>query len=171
MTAVGGTQNSNPEISADFSGGGSSNYWPRSAASYQAAAVANYLSTTSGLPPSSHYNGTLGRGFPDVSAQGVNFNIVVGGQTVGVDGTSCSTPTFAGIISLLNDARSLAGKGPMGWLNPLIYAHPEVFTDITQGNNPGCDTQGFPAAKGWDPVTGLGTPVFPKLLALALAQP
>lgn len=33
----------------------------------------------------------------------------------------------------------------------LLYAHPEVFTDITKGSNPGCGTLGFPAAKGWDP--------------------
>lgn len=38
----------------------------------------------------------------------------------------------------------------------LQYQHPEAFTDITIGSNPGCDSPGFPAAKGWDPVTGLG---------------
>ena len=32
------------------------------------------------------------------------------------------------------------------------------------GSNPGCDTNGFNATKGWDPVTGLGTPNFAKLL-------
>jgi tripeptidyl-peptidase I len=36
------------------------------------------------------------------------------------------------------------------------YDHPEVFTDITQGSNPGCGGEGFPAKEGWDPVTGLG---------------
>lgn len=42
---------------------------------------------------------------------------------------------------------------------------------MTTGSNPGCGTQGFYAAPGWDPVTGLGSPVFPKLLALALSLP
>jgi tripeptidyl-peptidase-1 len=46
------------------------------------------------------------------------------------------------------------------------YKHPEVFTDITIGNNPGCGSPGFPAAKGWDPLTGLGSPKFPALKKL-----
>ena len=52
------------------------------------------------------------------------------------------------------------------WLNPLLYAHPEAFVDIVTGSNPGCAVDssvgylgtGFQAAKGWDPLTGLGTP-------------
>ena len=35
------------------------------------------------------------------------------------------------------------------------------------GDNPGCSTNGFKAATGWDPVTGLGTPNFAKLKAAA----
>ncbi|KAL4252873.1 tripeptidyl-peptidase II [Abortiporus biennis] len=67
-----------------------------------------------------------------------------------VGGTSASSPTFAGVISLLNDFRiSQAG-----------------FNDITSGSNPGCGTNGFTAGTGWDPVTGLGTPDFGKLQAL-----
>lgn len=136
VTAVGGTQGEK-EVCASFSGGGFSDMWPRSQAPYQKAAVDAYLAKTSGLPPASQYNGTLGAGFPDVAASGVAFNIIVGGGApVQVDGTSCSTPTFAGIVTLLNDARAAVGKGPLGWLNPLIYAHPEVFNDVTEGNNP-----------------------------------
>ena len=40
---------------------------------------------------------------------------------------------------------------------------PSVFNDITVGNNPGCGTPGFNATKGWDPITGVGTPNFAKL--------
>jgi tripeptidyl-peptidase-1 len=36
------------------------------------------------------------------------------------------------------------------------YDHPEVFTDITTGSNPGCGGDGFQVKEGWDPVTGLG---------------
>jgi tripeptidyl-peptidase-1 len=107
-----------------------------------------------------------------------------------VSGTSCSAPTFGGFVALLNDVRLAAGKSPLGypllirsasccpfssiasidcrhrWLNPLLYAHPEAFVDITTGSNPGCAVDssvgylgtGFQAAKGWDPLTGLGTP-------------
>ena len=39
-----------------------------------------------------------------------------------VGGTSASSPTFAGIITLLNDARIAEGMPPLGFLNPLIYS-------------------------------------------------
>lgn len=42
---------------------------------------------------------------------------------------------------------------------------------ITTGSNPGCNTDGFSAVKGWDPVTGLGTPKFSKLLDAFMALP
>lgn len=35
-------------------------------------------------------------------------------------------------------------------------------------DNPGCGTKGFSAVKGWDPVTGLGTPKFDDLLKIFL---
>jgi len=68
----------------------------------------------------------------------------------------------------VNDRLVAAGKSPLGFLNPFLYANPDAFNDITTGSNPGCGTNGFEAAPGWDPVTGLGTPNFPKLLAAAL---
>ena len=49
-----------------------------------------------------------------------------------------------------------------------------MFTDVTTGSNPGgggCGVGGFSCAKGWDPVTGLGTPMYPALLELALSLP
>jgi tripeptidyl-peptidase-1 len=58
-----------------------------------------------------------------------------------VSGTSASAPTFASIIALLNDELIAAGKPPLGFLNPLLYSAPETLTDITSGNNPGCNTQ------------------------------
>jgi len=53
---------------------------------------------------------------------------------------------------------------------------PSTFTDITKGDNictedgcsPGC--QGFLCAKGWDPVSGLGSPVFPEMLKYVKAN-
>jgi tripeptidyl-peptidase-1 len=50
------------------------------------------------------------------------------------------------------------------------YKNPSVFHDITVGSNPGCGTDGFAVAKGWDPVTGLGTPNYPALLKLFTGQ-
>ena len=68
-----------------------------------------------------------------------------------IGGTSAASPTFAGIVALLNDARIAAGKPPLGFLNPLIYSQAtHAFNDITIGSNPGCGTQGFKCTVGWD---------------------
>jgi tripeptidyl-peptidase-1 len=80
-------------------------------------------------------------------------------------------PTFGSAIALINDARLTAGKSPVGFINPVLYAHPDVLNDIATGDNPGCDLPGFNATAGWDPVTGLGTPNYPKLLELYLYLP
>ena len=34
-------------------------------------------------------------------------------------------------MALLNDVRFKAGKAPLGFLNPLLYANPQAFQDIT----------------------------------------
>ena len=111
------------------------------------------------------------RGYPDVSGIGLNVATVFNGRTLGVGGTSASAPIVAGIVTLLNEARIAAGKGPIGFLNPTFYANPDAFNDITIGNNPGCGTGGFNATPGWDPVTGLGTPNFGKLRDVFLSLP
>ena len=75
-----------------------------------------------------------------------------------VGGTSASTPAFAGLVSLMNEARAQAGKKPLGFLNPFIYQNADCFTDITKGTNAigrgnGPIAYGFAAAPGWDPAT------------------
>ncbi|KAF7356383.1 Family S53 protease [Mycena venus] len=163
LTAVGSVHGTSPETASDFSSGGFSNYF--GVADYQADAVAGYLkalgSTNQGL-----FNAS-GRGYPDVSAQGENVQIVSGGQTGGVDGTSCSTPIFASVIGLINDQLVAGGKPPLGFLNPWLYSNAAALNDVSAGSNPGCGTDGFPAKAGWDPVTGLGTPNFAALKAAA----
>lgn len=94
-----------------------------------------------------------GRAFPDIAAQGENVVIAFQGEFGFVAGTSCSTPISASIIALLNDQLAARGKKPLGFLNPFLYSTGvSAFTDITSGNNPGCNTNGFPARVGWDPV-------------------
>ncbi|EKM58698.1 uncharacterized protein PHACADRAFT_207484 [Phanerochaete carnosa HHB-10118-sp] len=146
------------------SAGGFSNHF--ATPSYQASDVSSYLSSI-GSTNSGLFNAS-GRGYPDVAAIGVNVTIVVNGTLGTVGGTSCSSPIFAGMIALINDALIAANKSTLGFLNPLLYANPSAFNDITTGSNPGCNTSGFPALKGWDPVTGLGTPKFTALKAVAL---
>jgi tripeptidyl-peptidase-1 len=180
VTAVGATQGpeeSKPEIGCSSTtdggittGGGFSTHFVRPA--YQDNQVKAYLSQTKAVQG---YNAG-GRGIPDVSALGRNYVIVVGQQFNLVSGTSASTPVFAGMITLINDCRLQKGKNPLGFLNQALYSlDPSVFNDVTQGENncsadpgdgtgPTCCQQGFSAAPGWDPLTGLGTPKFAPLL-------
>ena len=92
--------------------------------------------------------------------------MIVNGKSMLAYGTSLAVPVVASIFTLINEARINLGKSSVGFINPVLYAHPEAFNDITSGNNPGCGTPGFEAVEGWDPVTGLGTPRFPKLLEI-----
>ncbi|KAH8982942.1 subtilisin-like protein [Lactarius hatsudake] len=160
VTSVGGTTSHDPEVAASLSGGGFSTYFDRP--EYQEGAIPTFLEslgdTYEGLYDSN------GRGFPDVSAQAIGFAIVLGGRLKYVEGTSGSAPTVAGIISLLNDYLISKGSQPLGFLNPWLYGTGRLgLNDITSGSNPGCNTNGFTAIAGWDPVTGLGTLDFEKL--------
>ncbi|KAK6220904.1 hypothetical protein LQW54_001824 [Pestalotiopsis sp. IQ-011] len=66
----------------------------------------------------------------------------------------------------VNEERLAVGKGPVGFINPVLYANPTIFNDITKGNNSMCGVSGFQAVGGWDPTTGLGTVQYPKLLEI-----
>ncbi|OCH86873.1 family S53 protease [Obba rivulosa] len=162
VTSVGGTTGFAPEIAANFSSGGFSNYFETP--DYQINDIGAYIANL-GEAYAGLYNRS-GRGFPDVSAQSRDFVIVRDAQLATVSGTSCASPTFASLIALLNDALIAAGKPALGFINPLLYANPSILTDIMDGSNPGCGTDGFNATNGWDPVTGLGTPNFTLFQAL-----
>ncbi|KAJ7142514.1 family S53 protease [Mycena epipterygia] len=162
VTSVGGSTGLPPQVAASLSGGGFSNFFP--APAYQAADTASYIASI-GTQYAGLYN-TTGRGIPDIAAQAESVEIAWLGNFWLVSGTSCSTPIFASIISLVNDRLIAAGKPVLGFLNPFLYsaAGRAAFTDVTSGTNPGCNTNGFSATAGWDPVTGLGTPNFDLLL-------
>jgi tripeptidyl-peptidase-1 len=163
------------------SGGGFSNVFPQP--SYQAAQVNRYLDTVGRTLPFGSYSqfvpdanfsrvrgagvyNRLGRAYPDVGAVGDRQVVLGGGDWYLVGGTSLSAPVWGAVLTLVNEERLKAGKSTLGFVNPVLYAHPEVFNDVTAGSNPGCDTAGFKASKGWDPVTGLGSPNFAKLSKL-----
>ncbi|THC91032.1 hypothetical protein EYZ11_009514 [Aspergillus tanneri] len=176
VTSVGATKGIEPEVVAVnddngfVSGGGFSNYFPRP--SYQRQnpqAVARYLSEIGDLH-SGLFN-PEGRAYPDVAVQGYRYATVWNGETRLVDGTSASTPTFAAIVALVNDALIASGQPRMGFLNPWLYAEGhESFRDVTVGSNKGCNTTGFPAGEGWDAASGWGTPWFPDLVKMALQR-
>lgn len=167
VTSIGGTHYIN-ETGIGFSGGGFSFYFSRP--EYQDKAVKSFKKTL----PKGIYAGLYnenGRAFPDVSAQSSHFAITYDGTNHTISGTSASAPAIAGIFGLLNDVRFSAGLPPLGFVNPLLYEKgTHAWNDITSGNNPGCGTPGFNATKGWDPVTGLGTPNFPALKHLVVHQ-
>jgi tripeptidyl-peptidase-1 len=170
VTAVGGTEGASVERAIGLSSGGFSSRWAMP--DYQTAAVHQYMAGA-GIPAASYGYNTSGRAYPDISAQASGFTVVSNRiPEPGVAGTSCASPTAAGVIALLNDARIQAGKSTLGFLNPLIYKHSEQWNDISSGASTGCDLgDGWPAAKGWDAVTGVGTPNYKKLVAAVLALP
>ncbi|PVH92703.1 tripeptidyl-peptidase 1 precursor [Periconia macrospinosa] len=174
VTTVGATMNFEPEVAVyrpkspqhGFYAGGSgfSEYFKRP--SYQDAVVPGYIKGLNGS-----YDGLYnkaGRAYPDLAAQGLYFAYVWNNTEGVISGTSASTPLTAGIFTLVNDALISQGKPTLGFLNPWLYSKGyRGLTDITSGVAHGCDVDAFPVVEGWDPVTGWGTPIFPKLVSLA----
>ncbi|MCJ1386575.1 hypothetical protein MMC17_009701 [Xylographa soralifera] len=136
--------------------GGFSNIYTRP--TYQERAISSFFENHD--PPYPYYIGNdsfgangglynrIGRGYPDVSANGVNTAIYIHNTFNLSGGTSASAPMFAGIINRVNEERLAIGKKTVGFINPALYANPWVLNDITDGHNVGCGTQGFNATKG-----------------------
>ena len=114
--------------------------------------------------------GTL-RGVPDVAGDaGFNSGMaivisdskqyLIGGAT----GTSAAAPLWAALIALADQQ----AQHDLGFVNPAIYriarspASPAAFHDVTSGTNtvqdPPVTITGYRAGRGWDPVTGWGSP-------------
>ncbi|KAK9419535.1 putative Peptidase S53 domain-containing protein [Seiridium unicorne] len=167
VTMVGGTTGSTTESAWTDGGGGFSNYFTRP--DWQATQVESWLSKNK--DGNTAYYNSAGRAYPDVSAAATYFEIVVGGKSEVVDGTSCAAPTFSSVIQLINSNRLAAGKSALGFLNPWLYGNASsALNDITSGSIGGCaaiSNAGFSAIAGWDPATGLGSPDYQKLLAIS----
>jgi subtilase family serine protease len=155
--------------------------------SWQTNNVKKYFSTATELPDNKYYNSN-GRAYPDVSVVGHLCTIVSRdgsgeGEWDYADGTSCSAPVFAGLVTQLNYFQLKRGKSKLGYLNPLLYKMYNddlmTFNDITEGNNRCtevdccidkddglCCTKdfGFLATEGWDPVSGLGSPNIRRIM-------
>jgi hypothetical protein len=78
-------------------------------------------------------------------------------------GTSFATPLWASLVALSNE--NCAGAPPAGFLNPALYSlaasRHSPFRDITTGDNDftGTNMGDYPATRGYDLATGLGTPI------------
>jgi len=119
--------------------------------------------------------GVTGRGIPDVAAVASpdpGLSIHVRGSWTAAGGTSVAAPIWAGFIARLNAARVAAEMARLGAANAALYgagrAAPASFRDVVRGDNGYAGVAGFPAAKGWDPVTGLGTPDVGRLVKALL---
>jgi subtilase family serine protease len=91
------------------------------------------------------------------------------GGYYGVCGTSAASPMFAGVVAIADQA---AGHD-LGQINDQLYkiadssSYDTAMFDVTVGDNTqaGSSVPGYTAGPGWDPVTGLGTPDAPSLVA------
>ncbi len=122
------------------------------------------------------------RTVPDISAQagiGPGTSVFFGGELFQpVGGTSQATPLTATGFAMMSARLRHAGKPPLGFLNPWLYRtarfHYESFYDVTVGSNqypvnyapgatnvPAC----CQATPGYDQASGLGAPLFNKLVA------
>ena len=124
-----------------------------------------------------------GRGVPDVAYNaGVNGGVLTvcsicnkGKPAVFLfGGTSAGTPQWAAITAI---GDQIAGRR-LGALNPALYAvagaaqRSGALHDVTTGNNDVVELGGFgySAGRGWDAVTGVGTPNAALLLPQLISQ-
>ncbi len=156
---------------AGAGGGGVSIFW--GLPSYQKAAATLSHSVS---PSVSIY----ARNVPDVSLvsdPGTGVDVYVTDPATGPNyytygGTSDASPMWAGFTALVNQGRAQAGKGPIGFINLALYSfgpggvnrytqaggavtdhYALDFHDIADGSN----NIPYPAIKGYDLATGLGT--------------
>ena len=114
--------------------------------------------TGKGVPSDGH------RDVPDVALAAAGYDgylFYLNGAFYSGSGTSLATPSFAGLVALI-DGRFGARQGNA---NPTLYGlaakqaqgGPAVFHDVVSGNNSVPGVQGYSAGTGYDLVTGLGS--------------
>jgi len=126
--------------------------------------------TNAGVPKPTTSTG--GRGVPDVSGNAdpsTGYLIRIDGQNLVIGGTSAVAPLWAGLIALANQQN---GKSA-GLFQPTIYAakSKSAFNDITSDTNYSGTPVGFTAGPGWDPCSGLGSPIGTKLISVINPTP
>jgi hypothetical protein len=176
VTGVGGTNlnsvNNPPasrpsETAWEGSGGGISQVWTMP--SWQLTSVPGVKNPYTSGAPCGAAKGKYCREMPDVSADaGSSYAMITGGPVGSWGswiGTSLASPTWAAITALIDDSTAKCRTSAVGFLDPALYklagSTPADFNDITVGNNAHGDPllKGkYPATKGYDLATGLGTP-------------
>lgn len=123
-------------------------------------AIPSYQTTAGVITAANGGSKTL-RNAPDVAAEANTDNFICydGKCAGGWGGTSFAAPRWAGYLALANQQSVSHGKATLGFLNPTIYSlglgsgYATDFHDILSGSN-----SGFSAVKGYDLVTGWGSP-------------
>jgi len=101
------------------------------------------------------------RNSPDVAAEANTDNYICYDGTCagGWGGTSFAAPRWAGYLALVNEQSVNNGRATLGSLNTALYpiglssSYATDFHDIISGSN-----RGYSAVKGYDLVTGWGSP-------------
>jgi len=172
ITLVGGTV-------LDMTGNGASygnleTAWSGSSGGIEpSVGIPSYQSVLAGVNGAS----TTHRNVPDVSAYASWENIVLSGSVQSWSGTSEATPLWAGYMALVNELAANAGKDPVGFANPALYAiyptsnYATDFHDVVSGCAPEKGGSGtYCAATGYDLVTGLGSPTNSLIYTLSGVQ-
>jgi subtilase family serine protease len=90
-------------------------------------------------------------------------------------GTSVGAPQWAGLIAIADQLR----RGRVGTINPTLYAlagsalvYSGAFHEVLTGDNssPYNSVSGYPARRGYDLVTGLGSPRADRRVPLIAAH-
>lgn len=151
------------------SGGGFSTIYPRPR--YQ---ILDHQRTPGRGVPDVSYSGDVNNGLLIAWSQGIAANL---GDIFIFGGTSAGSPQWAAITALADQAKGQR----LGFLNPLLYQiaatprYTTAFHDVTTGNNAVTEPDangnpvsipGYNAGRGWDAVTGLGSPDATKLIEL-----
>ncbi len=116
------------------------------------------------------------RAVPDVSYDAAVLHGVLTfyqGQVFLFGGTSAGSPQWAAITVIANQR---AGHR-LGFINSALYqtykskkSYPVSFNDITVGDNVVPGLSGFSAASGWDPTTGIGSPIAANMVDILIGN-
>ena len=162
LTSVGGT-----DLTTNGAGGSwkSETAWRDSGGgpSPDGIAIPSYQTTSGVITTANNGSKTL-RNSPDVAAEANTDNYICYDGTCagGWGGTSFAAPRWAAFVALVNQqyvSLNVNSGKTLGFLNPLIYtiglgsSYSTAFHDITSGSN-----GAYSAVKGYDLVTGWGTP-------------
>ena len=164
VTQVGGT-----DLTTTGPGGAwaAESGWSHSGGGYMSGTPIPSWQQLAGVVNSANQGSTTLRNTPDVAAEANldNPTVVNGSFVTGYGGTSFAAPRWAGFLALVNQQSVANGKGTVGFINPALYSlgvstnYSSALHDITSGSNPAsAGGSGFNAVRGYDLVTGWGSP-------------